>query len=341
MVAESSLKLPAGFPTTPIQSSMSWKQGSDMGDVVYAFSNEAQDEMRQYIEERAPPGVLSLDQITSVAYERKKLPVFSSEIERARPQVDSGIGFVVFPEWKGLDVHQSRVASWLVDNAFGEPAPQDVNGLKLMELYKVSEDASVKRGYRYHETSEGNSPHTDGAQVIEDPDYLCLRAVSQAAVGGGNILVSADSLYNAMLERAPDLIGSLATNFHFDVRGVTEQEGSAASYVRPIMSMDNGEMRLRFLDWYIFEGHKAADVPLTLEQRRAIDGLNCLFDESDLQFTAKLEAGQQIVFANKRLLHARTPFIDPNKPKRVYEPAQLDDLDNANRLMDRTWSHKK
>ena len=332
--------IPKGFPSNTIASERAWNKRSNISGIVHPFSSETQEEVRYYIRSQAPEGLLTRIEIECVEYNPKKLPSLTDEIEEVRPQVDTGIGFVVFPKWVGLNVHQSRVASWLVDNAFGETRVQDEEGSRLIEIFNMSDNLSMKSGARYHVTREGNSPHTDAVQVLEDPDYLCLRCVSDALVGGENILVSADSIYNHLLENAPWMIRTLNKDFFFHSRGVSPADGKE-HVAAPILSIDDGGLRLRFLDHYIREGHKVAGQSLTHEQERAIQYLNSLFEQSDLQFRARLEPGQQVVFANKRMLHARTEFTDYNSATGFYNPAQLDNLETANRLMDRTWSYKR
>ena len=331
------IDIPDGFPSEPIVSKRTWNKKSNFSNVVHSCSEETQKQVRNYVKGQTHEGLLTRAEIESVKYDPKELPKLTYEIDQVRPQVDTGIGFVVFPKWNDLNVHQSRVASWMVDNAFGETRVQDEQGSRLCELFNVSNKLSMKTGARYHLTREGNSPHTDAVQLLDDPDYLCLRCVSDALIGGENILVSADSIYNHLLENAPGLIKTLTNDFFFQCRGVP----TGKEYIpAPIISMDEGGIRLRFIDHYIREGHRFAGQPLTNEQERGIQYLNSLFEQSDLQFRARLEPGQQVVFANKKMLHARTEFADYNPPKEVYDPSQLETR-TPNRLMDRTWSYKR
>lgn len=332
--------IPKNLPQEPITSARVWGADTVFEGVVHTFSDATQREVADYVKGRVSDGVLSHAEIERVEYDPSQLPRLVEEIESVRPQVDTGMGFVVFPAWAGLNIHQSRVASWLVDNAFGDPKVQDDVGSHLIQIFNMADDRSMRTGARYHETREGNSPHTDGPQVLSDPDYLCLRCVSDGWIGGENILVTADSIYNHLLEHAPHLIRVLAGDYLFHCRGVDNVDGREY-FARPILSMDDGGLRLRFLDHYIESGHRLAKQPLTLEQRKAIDYLNCLFELAAVQFRARLEPGQQVVFANKRMLHARTEFLDRHDAREIYDPRQLDDVSTANRLMDRTWSYKR
>ena len=328
------------FPTGPIEGPRAWTAASELEGVVHKFSPAAQEEVRRFVQERAPSGVLDRAAIEAVVYDPTALPLLTAEVDQVRPQVDQGIGFVVFPAWKDLDVHQSRVASWMVAGTFGETRVQDNEGRRLIEIYNADDGLSMRTGARYHETREGNSPHTDAPQRPDDPDYLCLRCVSDGLFGGESMLVTADTIHNRLLATAPDMLEALRGDFYFQCRGV-DQVGGRDYFAKPVMSMDGGGLRMRFLDHYMREGHNLAGVPLTAEQERAIHGINCVFDESHLQFRALLEPGQQIVFANTRMLHARTGFADPNAPSQVYDLDQLANIPTANRLMDRTWSYKR
>lgn len=332
--------IPKKFPLEKIVSLRAWDKNSDFSGVVHSFSSDTQEEIQHYIRPLVPRRPLTGKDVEAVPYTPEELPHLIAEIEQVRPQVDTGLGFVIFPAWKGLNVYESRVASWLVDNAFGEPRVQDDQGSHLIEIFNVSDQLSMKTGARYHVTREGNSPHTDAPQVLQDPDYLCLRCVSDGWIGGENILVSADSIYNNLLAQAPELISVLGSDFFFHCRGVAMIEGKEY-FPAPILDVDEGGVRLRFLDYYIKAGHDLAGKPFTPEQQKAIYYLNSLFEQSDLQFRGRLQAGQQVVFANKRMLHSRTEFVDRHPAQPEYNPGQLEDLSTANRLMDRTWSYKR
>ncbi len=332
--------IPTNFPTEPFKGPRAWNSHSNFENVVYTFSSETQAAVKEYIKSRVSEGTLTRQEIEEVPFDPQKLPGLTQEIDSLRPQIDTGIGFVVFTPWEGLNIHQSRVASWLVDNAFGEPKVQDEEGSHLIEIYNVSDDLSMKTGARYHVTREGNSPHTDAPQDPNDPDYLCLRCVSDAWIGGENSLISGESIYNHLLENAPEVIRTLSEDFYFQCRGVKQADGKDY-FARPVLSFDEGGLRLRFLDHYINGGHKLAGVPLTFEQKRAIQYLDSLCEQSELPFRARLEPGQQVVFANKRMLHARTEFTDRNEACADYDCGQLNNPETANRLMDRTWSYKR
>jgi len=332
--------IPENFPHKPITSKRVWGKGSNFDDMIHTFSNETHQEVKSYIKKRVSIGPLKREDIEGVEYNPRELQSLTNEIDLVRPQVDTGIGFVVFPQWDDLNIHESRVASWLVDNVFGDTGVQNSEGSRLIEIFNVSDNLSMKTGARYHETREGNSPHTDAPQVPNDPDYLCLRCVSDSWIGGENILVTGDSIYNNLLKNAPELINVLSSNFLFHCRGVDGVEGKGY-FPAPVIDIEDGGIRLRFLDHYIREGHRLADRPLTDIQEKSIQYMNSVFEQSDLQFRARLLPGQQVIFANKKMLHSRTEFTDRNPAKSNYDPSQLDNLESANRLMDRTWSYKR
>ena len=169
-MAEINEIIPLGFPSEKIVSPRAWNKNSNLGKIVHEFSRETSEEVKAYVQLQVPKKPLTWEDIESVDYNPNKLPSLANEIECVRPQVNDGIGFVVFPEWSNLNVHESRVASWLVASAFGEPKIQDDLASRLIEIYCVSDDLSMKTGARYHVTREGNSPHTDAPQVKEDPD---------------------------------------------------------------------------------------------------------------------------------------------------------------------------
>jgi alpha-ketoglutarate-dependent taurine dioxygenase len=204
--------------------------------------------------------------------------------------------------------------------ALGSLLPQDGNGSLLREVTDRGVRLGEGRTGRYSDSRQGGSLHTDAPhKPAPVPDCFALYCVNQAPVGGDLCLVSA----SALLERLPgDAIVQLRQEFHFDRRDDTAEEPTVR---RPVLEFDAAGPRIYYLREYIDIGHRHEHVPdLTDQQIAALDALDAVLNDTNLQQRLRLCPGDLVFINNRTLLHGRTAFED--------DPAS-----DRKRLMLRTW----
>ncbi len=228
--------------------------------------------------------------------------------------LETGYGFVLLDRIP-LDRYshqEATLAYWLIGQFMGQPFEQNVKGTSLYDVRDVGGDLS--KGSRFSVTHERTSFHTDGAfnQVIAD--HVGLLCLFTAKTGGESQMMSAYSLHNRLIERNPDLLEVLYQPFHFDRRGEFE-EGESPTSQQPVFHWDGNELTMRYLSYYIQEGHREVGLPLSDAQQEALGAIEDLLEEEDLFVEFSVEPGQMLFCNNHWILHNRNFYQDHGDPE--------------------------
>jgi alpha-ketoglutarate-dependent taurine dioxygenase len=232
----------------------------------------------------------------------------------AREALENGRGFVILDRvpLDRYSADEAKALYWLVGQVLGQPFAQNVQGTLLYDVRDTGQD--VQYGARFSVTNAESTFHTDnsfGSEVLDYVGLLCLRT---ARAGGLSQMVSGLSVHNLLRERHPDALQTLYQPFHIDRRGgVLPGEGPTA--LAPVFQPYRGGLLLRYLRYWIHAGHDRAGVPLTAEQRAALDVLDRVAADPALRAEFALEPGQMYFVNNRWILHNRTAFEDHPKPE--------------------------
>ena len=144
--------------------------------------------------------------------------------------------------------------------------------------------------------------HNDRADVVA---LLCLR---KAAKGGVSRIVSATAIYNALLERRPDLAELLFGDFYRSSIG-DEVGTDAPYYMLPVFTMQGSAFTSDLSRVYIDQAQAFPEVPrLSDAQTEALDMLVDLSEE--LCYEHMIEPGDIQMLNNHVTYHGRTAFED-------------------------------
>jgi hypothetical protein len=185
---------------------------------------------------------------------------------------------------------------------FGKAMSQSVMGDRLGHVINVGGKDPKERAYR---NSTELDMHTDACDVVA---MMCLQ---EAMSGGYSGYVSAISIYNAIVERAPELLPALFEGFHYHRFGEEAPGQSPVTEEKiPVFSFQDGLLSVNYLRSYIEMAAEELQAPLTDQQVAALD----LVDEiaQDERFALKFitQPGEAIFFNNLTVLHNRTAFED-------------------------------
>jgi alpha-ketoglutarate-dependent taurine dioxygenase len=248
-------------------------------------------------------------------------------VEALEDQLQGGEGIVVAGGFDAVGGEDQRAAFRSFCAAFGELMPQDGEGTIVREVRDRGKVLAEGRSGRYSDTRAGGNLHTDGAEAPPPvPDLFALLCVRPAASGGELVLVDVRELVDRL---DPLLVEVLSRPFHFDRRG-DEREGEEPTTAKPVLFEDaTGNLCVSYLRRYIEVGHARPEVPdLSEEQVAALDAFDALLEDPEMWRKDRLEAGEVAVIDNRRMLHGRTEFVDPEEPTR-------------HRLLLRTWIKKR
>ena len=232
-------------------------------------------------------------------------PAIERLVGRIRNELTRGRGFLVLA---GLPIEGHDVAA--IGNFFlglgllmGKPVVQSPLGDRLGHVVDISKPGELERGYK---SGVELGAHTDSDDVVA---MLCL---SQARAGGLTRLVSAHSLYNALLERAPRHLPALYRGFaHHWFGEEAPGEPPITAYRVPVLSWEQGVLSVCHLRERC-DMAAEADPRLAYgaAERAALDAFDRLAADPEFALEFRLEPGEAYFLNNYVLLHARTGFAD-------------------------------
>ena len=249
--------------------------------------------------------------LASITADDVPLPTLAPRLQRLLEEVLNGRGFVLI---KGLPVErwsqrEAAVAFLIIGIQMGGLRMQNAEGHLLghvKDLGRSSDDPNT----RIYQTRERQTHHTDSCDVVA---LLCLKA---AKSGGLSSLVSSTTIFNEIRRRRPDLLKVLLDPIETDRRGEVP-EGSKPYFTIPVFNYHDGLVSAIYQRQYIESARRFPGVaPLTPQQIEALDLLDQLANDPELNLMMELEPGDIQLVHNHTILHDRTAFDDFPEPER-------------------------
>lgn len=241
-----------------------------------------------------------------------KLTTLEKKLSLIKDDLTNGIGFRVI---RGLDINnlsREEIATIFmgIGAHIGVARSQNAKGHLLGHVRNVGADASNNNS-RIYQTNQRQTFHTDSADVVA---LICLQTAQE---GGESLLVSAETIYNEMLKRRPDLAKLLFENIATDKRGEIEP-GKKPYFSIPVFSWYKEKLSVIYQRQYIESAQRFEEVPtLTPLHVEALDLFDELANDSSLNISMQLEKGDMQFVHNHSMLHDRGSFIDwPQVEKR-------------------------
>ncbi len=234
------------------------------------------------------------------------VPELEPLIREMHDAVLKGRGFILV---RGLPVdrwspRQAGIAYFGLGAHLGEAMTQNRKGHVLGHVKDIGLDynAPTNRGYQ---TAARLPYHTDSSDLV---GLLCLKP---AKAGGLSTIVSSGALYNAMLERAPDLLELLCQPVYRDRRGEVPA-GADDWYAVPVFNrMPGGGLVTSYVRSAMRKAQRFPQVPrLTPELDAACDLLDSLADSDEFHLDMDFAPGDIQLLNNHWLMHSRTAFED-------------------------------
>jgi hypothetical protein len=240
------------------------------------------------------------------------LPTLGPRIEALVDEVENGLGVALL---RGVPVEHHdeagvRLLYWGLGVHAAIPISQNSKGQLLAEVTDKGnnyQDANT-RGFA---TSAELLPHVDTSDMTM---LLCLRA---ARSGGESRVVSSTAVYNVILEEHPEHLALLYRGFHNDLRG-EGPTGDIDELTRnrvPVYSDFDGRVSCSFNYRMIENAARKAGVPLSPEERAALDFLRAVSLRDELGYRFMLAPGDVQMVSNHSVFHSREAFVDHDEPE--------------------------
>ncbi len=240
------------------------------------------------------------------------LPGLGPKLEALRHDLIRGRGFALL---RGLPVDQytEREAMTIffgLGTHLGNARSQNAKGHVLGHVMNLGVDSKDPK-VRIYQTSERQTFHTDSSDVV---GLLCLQPAKN---GGLSLLVSADTVFNEMHRRRPDLLELLTQPIATDRRGEVPQ-GMLPYLLIPVFSYFEGRVTPFYQRQYIESAQRFEEAPrLSPRHYEALDLFDELCNDPALHLSMMLKKGDMQFVYNHAMLHDRTGFEDwPELDKR-------------------------
>ena len=250
-------------------------------------------------------------EIATISAKDVPLPTLAPRLRQLLDEVLNGRGFVLI---RGLPVErwtkrEAAIAFVVIGTHLGNLRVQNAQGHLLghvRDLGRSSDDPNT----RIYQTRERQTHHTDSCDVV---GLMCLRT---AKSGGLSSLVSSTTIFNEMRRRRPDLLRVLLEPIETDRRGEVPAGGKPYFNI-PVFNYHCGLVSAIYQRQYIESARRFPDVPpLTPLQIEALDLLDELANDPQLNLMMELQPGDIQLVHNHTILHDRTAFEDYPEPDR-------------------------
>jgi Taurine catabolism dioxygenase TauD, TfdA family len=248
---------------------------------------------------------------TSLTPRDVPLPTLAPRLQRILEEVLNGRGFVLI---KSLPIErwtrrEAAIAFLVIGVHLGKLRMQNAERHLLghvRDMGRSSHDPNT----RIYQTRERQTHHTDSCDVVG------LLSLQVAKSGGLSNLVSSTTIFNEIRRRRPDLLRVLLEPIETDRRGEVP-EGSKPYFTIPVFNYFDGLVSAIYQRQYIESARRFPGVaPLSALQVEALDLLDELANDPQLNLMMELRPGDIQLVHNHTILHDRTAFEDHAEPER-------------------------
>ena len=252
-----------------------------------------------------------VDNLTLLTAKDVPLRALGPRLQQLLEEVLDGRGFVLI---KGLPVErwterEAAIAFLAIGVHLGALRRQNADGHLLghvRDLGRSSDDPHT----RIYQTRERQTFHTDSCDVV---GLFCLHT---AKFGGLSSLVSSTTIFNEIRRQRRDLLSVLLDQIETD-RRVETPEGSKPYFTIPVFNYHDGLISAIYQRQYIESARRFPGVaPLSPLQIEALDLLDQLANDPNLNLMMELQPGDIQLVHNHTILHDRTAFEDYPEPER-------------------------
>ncbi len=297
---------------TPYTGKSAWTRAQMESDKSWAYTLDAAEvkDVKNAVAHAVATGKPLMD-ITAKDF---PLPVLSKRIAMLAEELENGRGFEL---WRGLptadwSIDERRTAFWGLGLNLGAPIVQNAAGDLLGNVQDTTgNDPETNANSRFYHTNRAAPFHVDGADVVG------LMCVNTSQAGGASLVVSSNSIYNALLEKHPDLVPLMYEPLWFDHRGEKNAVTGKPYWVTSIAGWINGKLSLMYLRNFLESGQRYEGAPpLTDAHRRLFDAIDELAESPELCLSMDFKPGDIQWLNNHTSLHSRTGYTDWPEPEK-------------------------
>lgn len=288
---------PEAWRGADIQKQVGWRIGLDA-----AIADEMAAAARLAVAEAPAP--------QAVDRRHFRIPGAAGLCAEIHETLERGVGFAVIAGLPFDDLsYDEQVALTLgLSDHVGRVVPQNYELQRIVDVRDEGIEYSHRsRGYR----SNKHLPfHTDGAHLFS------LTCLGVGAEGGETIITSTSAVYNRMAAEHPDALAVLCRGFYHHRRGQHDPGEPPLSPNRvSVFAFHDGLLHCCYnrnpIEWAAKEG-----VTLSQEEIAALDTLDAVLADEDMQLRLNLQPGESAFINNYITMHSRTEYADDASHRR-------------------------
>ncbi len=252
----------------------------------------------------ARAAVAEISDPADVGRKQFRIPGVTNLCDRIHETLETGGGFAVIAglPFDGLTYEEQVALTLGLSDHVGRVVPQNYELQRIVDVRDEGIEYSHRsRGYR----SNKHLPfHTDGAHLFS------LTCLGVGAQGGETIITSASAVYNRMADEHPDALAILCRGFYHHRRGQHDPGDPPLSPNRvPVFAFHDGLLHCCYnrnpIEWAEKEG-----VTLSGEEIAALDALDAVLADEEMQLRLNLQPGESAFINNYITMHSRTEYTD-------------------------------
>jgi len=235
-------------------------------------------------------------------------------VQRVRKQLDDGVMFAVLDRLAVGEMSHDEATQlyWLLANLVARPVAQKLDGSMFYGVLDTGATMKPGSGIRPTVTNVDLTFHNDNSYNQTPPHYVTLLCLSRAKKGGLSRVMSVQTVHNELLEKHPEVLPRLYRPFWYD-RHREHDPDDVPYFAAPIFEYDGG-LRARLALSEIYGGYQLRGEAMDAETQCALAAVQSVFDTPELRVELDFQPGQ-IQFVNNRATgHARTEFVDGERP---------------------------
>jgi len=202
---------------------------------------------------------------------------------------------------------------WLLANLVARPVAQKFDGSIFYPVLDTGAKLKPGSGIRPTLTNVDLTFHNDNSYNETPPTYVALLCITTALSGGKSRVMSVESVHNALLQRHPQHLERLYRPFWYD-RHREHEEDEIPYFSAPIFEYDGEQLHARLALNEIYGGYQLRGEAMDAQTASALEAVQDVFNTPELRVELEFEPGQIQFVNNRRTGHARTEFVDGERP---------------------------
>ena len=282
---------PAVWSANDLDSDRSW---------IYPISKDHVHELVRTVA-RLKAADIDLISITPSLYKMSTLSPYLWQIKEEILE-GRGIALIRGVPVQDFDRAEAAIAFWVIGQHIGVPVSQNAKGHLLGHVADLGGKTLENPSHRGYQTRESLPYHCDSCDIVS---LLCLHPSKS---GGESLVASSLSIYNEILNRAPELAAELSKPIYRDRRNEIPK-GKDPWFLLPVFNFRDGFLSVSWQGGYILSAQRFPSLPRHSPKLiAAIKLFNKLAHE--LSYAMDFRRGDIQFLHNHVTVHSRTEFED-------------------------------